>query len=212
MASRLIFTAIFQVFLCTSFCAYGETNPIPMLDRNLKNCNQKSEEMFMEITLDKTVLHINGKIPKIGDQSPDFSLVGRDLSRSSLKDFHGVKLLMIVPSLDTEVCFKSLRRFSENVDGFTLICISADLPFASNRICEENKITNVHTLSMMNDPKFAADYGILIADGCLKGLSARAIFVLDDNNNVIYKELVKEITQEPNYDEALSAALTQTSS
>ena len=150
-----------------------------------------------------------GHLPPVGDRAPDFKLTGADLSTRSLGDFHGKrKILSIVPSLDAGVCATSARTFNEkvgSVDNAVLLNISADLPFASKRFCESEKLEHIHTLSVFRAPSFGTDYGVTMIDGPLAGLLARAIVVLDEQDQILYTELVPEIVQEPDYDAALSA-------
>jgi thiol peroxidase len=150
-----------------------------------------------------------GDLPAVGHPAPDFTLVAKDLSDKSLADFAGKKkLLNIVPSLDTGVCATSTKRFNEAMAGKTdavALVISADLPFAMGRFCDAEGITNVLSLSTMRSPSFAQDYGVLITDGPLAGITARAVIVLDAQDRVVYTQLVPEITQEPDYDAALKA-------
>jgi len=164
-----------------------------------------------KITLQGREIHTNGELPKVGDSAPNFSLVDNELADRSLKDFKGKrKILSIVPSLDTGVCATSAKKFNEAISKhpeITLLVISADLPFAQKRFCGLENLKNLTALSMMRNKDFAKSYGVLIQDGPLAGLSARAIVVLDDKDKVIYTELVPEIAQEPNYDKALHAAL-----
>ncbi|ESQ13673.1 MAG TPA: thiol peroxidase [Chromatiaceae bacterium] len=152
---------------------------------------------------------LSGDLPAVGSPAPDFKLVDKDLGDKTLKDFAGKKLLLnIVPSLDTPVCATSTRKFNESFagrDDALCLVISADLPFAAGRFCSTEGIENVHTLSMMRSRNFAKDYGVLIEDGPLAGITARAIVVIDATGSVIYTELVPEIGQEPDYNEALKA-------
>ncbi|HBR99040.1 MAG TPA: thiol peroxidase, partial [Gammaproteobacteria bacterium] len=145
----------------------------------------------------------------VGSKAPDFVLIGQDLSASSLADFAGRKVILnIVPSLDTDVCAASARVFNEKasaMDGVSVLVISADLPFAMSRFCSTEGLQDIVTLSMMRSRAFAKDYGVLLQDGPLAGITARAIVVLDESGTVTYTELVPEITQEPDYDAALSA-------
>lgn len=158
----------------------------------------------MEVTLKGKVCNTMGSLPKVGSTAPDFKLVDKNLKDCSLKDFPGKKLIATVPSLDTGVCLTSAKKFNEKVQGLTLLYVSADLPFAGARVCGAEGLSNIHTLSMMRSKDFAVDYGVLLVDGPLEGLCARAIFVLDENNKVLYTELVSEISEEPNYEAALS--------
>ena len=150
-----------------------------------------------------------GDLPAVGTTAPDFKLVAGDLSDASLATYAGKKkLLNIVPSLDTPVCATSTMKFNEAMasksDAVALV-ISADLPFASGRFCQAEGVENVLNLSMMRSKNFAKDYGVLMEDGPLAGITARAVVVLDANNTVVYTQLVPEITEEPDYDSALAA-------
>jgi thiol peroxidase len=161
------------------------------------------------VTLRGNPLTVNGNLPKAGETAPDFSLTAKDLKEVSLKDFAGKrKVLNIVPSLDTPTCQTSTRTFNQKASGLqntVVLVISHDLPFASNRFCTTEGLTNVVTLSTFRNRDFHGKYGVDLADGPLKGLTARAVVVLDENNKVLHSELVPEIAQEPNYDSALRA-------
>ncbi len=161
------------------------------------------------ITLEGNAIRTNGDLPAVGTAAPDFHLVDKHLNTVSLASWPGKKkLLNIVPSLDTPVCATSTKRFNQAMAGkadAVALAISADLPFASGRFCGQEGITNVLPLSMMRSRNFAKDYGVLITDGPLEGISARAIVVLDASDRVVYTQLVPEITQEPDYDAALAA-------
>lgn len=162
------------------------------------------------ITLKGSPVHTNGDLPKVGIKAPGFTLVDDKLSDITLQNFKGKKkILYMVPSLDTSVCSMSTKKFSDQVASkpeLAVLVISADLPFAQGRICASENIKNIHTLSMMRSKKFASDYGVLILDGPLEGICARAVVVLDEQDKVLYTELVKEIATEPNYNKALAAA------
>lgn len=154
-------------------------------------------------------VQLSGDLPAVGSTAPDFSLTAGDLSDVSLASYAGKKkLLNIVPSLDTGVCAASTKKFNETMagrDDAVALVISADLPFASGRFCSAEGITNVINLSMMRSRNFAKDYGVLIVDGPLAGITARAVVVLDADNRVVYTQLVPEITQEPDYAAAMAA-------
>jgi thiol peroxidase len=164
-----------------------------------------------KITLKNHPVNTIGNLPSVGTTAPSFSLVASDLSEKTLESFGNKrKIIYTVPSLDTPVCMQSTKHFSDKVSqasNVVVLVVSADLPFAQGRICGSENIKNIHTLSMMRSKKFAEDYGVLIVDGPLQGLTARAIIVLDEDNKVVYTELVGEITHEPQYDQALAAAL-----
>ncbi len=161
------------------------------------------------ITLKGQEIHTSGELPPVGSQAPDFVLVDKDLNDRTLADFRGKKkLLNIVPSLDTPVCATSTRKFNDYAKGrddVVMLVISADLPFAQARFCGAEGVDKVVPLSMMRSRKFAKDYGVLITDGPLAGITARAVVVLDENDRVVHTELVPEIAQEPDYDRALAA-------
>lgn len=161
------------------------------------------------ITLEGQEIHTSGELPAVGSKAPDFVLVDRDLNDRTLADFRGrKKLLSIVPSLDTPVCATSTRKFNDHAQGrddVVMLVISADLPFAQARFCGAEGVDKVVTLSMMRSRKFAKDYGVLITDGPLAGITARAVLVLDEDDVVRHAELVPEIAQEPDYDRALAA-------
>ncbi len=161
------------------------------------------------VTLKGNPVHTLGDLPKVGSKAPDFRLADSELRDVTLGSFKGKKkLLNIVPSLDTPVCATSTRKFNDHAKGRSdavMLIISADLPFAQSRFCGAENTTNVLTLSMMRDRHFAKDYGVLIEDGPLAGITARAVVVLDQNDTVVYVELVPEIGQEPNYEKAIAA-------
>ncbi len=161
------------------------------------------------ITLRGTEIHTNGDLPNVGDDAPDFNLVDAELGDVSLASYAGKKkLLNIVPSLDTPVCATSTKKFNDTAASKTdtvFLMIAADLPFAMSRFCQAEGTDNVISLSMMRSRNFAKDYGVLIEDGPLAGITARAVVVIDENNKVVYTELVPEIAQEPDYDAAIAA-------
>jgi len=161
------------------------------------------------ITLKGDDIHTNGELPAVGGQAPEFKLVDAELNDRGLGDYQGKKkLLNIVPSLDTPVCATSTKKFNDHAKGrddVVMLVIAADLPFAMGRFCTGESIDKVIPLSMMRSRNFAKDYGVLITDGPLAGITARAVVVLDENDKVVYTEMVPEIVQEPDYDKALAA-------
>ncbi|QBY43541.1 thiol peroxidase [Arsenophonus nasoniae] len=152
---------------------------------------------------------INGTFLQLVDKAKEFTLVANDLAEKSLSDYQGKrKILNIFPSIDTGVCATSVRKFNQlasQLENSVVLCISADLPFAQSRFCGAEALDNVVTLSIFRAPSFSKDYGVEISSGPLKGLTARAVVIIDENDKVIYSELVDEITHEPNYDAALKA-------
>ncbi len=161
------------------------------------------------ITLEGNPFNTNGDLPAVGAKAPDFCLVAADLSEVSLATHAGKKkLLNIVPSLDTPVCATSTQKFNAAMaakENAVALVISADLPFAMSRFCGAEGIDNVISLSMMRDKRFAEAYGMLIVDGPLAGLCARGVVVLDENDTVVYTQLVTEVVNEPDYEAALAA-------
>ena len=151
----------------------------------------------------------SGSLPKVGELAPDFTLVSSDLSEVSLSDFKGKNVVLnIFPSLDTGVCAASVRNFNKkagSLDNTVVLGISADLPFASGRFCSTEGIENTIALSTYRDQSFAKDYGVLMNDGPLKGLNSRAVVVINPQGEVIYNQMVPEITEEPNYDSAIDS-------
>lgn len=149
-------------------------------------------------------VELNGRLPLEGEIASDFSLVNNKLNEVTLASFgKTIKVLSIVPSLDTPVCATSTRMFNQKVskwDNVVMLVVSADLPFAQSRFCETDGLSNIVPLSTFRS-SFAVDYGVQIANTVLKGLLTRTIFVLDEQNKIVYKEVVREITEEPNYDQ-----------
>lgn len=165
-----------------------------------------------KISLKGNVIETVGSLPEKGSKAPNFVLSRGDLSEASLADYKGKKVVLnIFPSIDTQVCASSVRRFNEEAGkakNTAVLCISADLPFGLTRFCVAEGLENVETLSAYSDPfrdpSFGNDYGVRITTGPLKGLLSRAVIVLDDAGKILYTEQVPEITQEPNYEAALA--------
>lgn len=159
------------------------------------------------VTFSGNPVQLKGALPTVGAAAPAFTLTAADLSEKTLTDFAGKrKVLNIFPSIDTGVCQQSVRTFNQRaaaLNNTVVLCISADLPFAQARFCGTEGLDNVVTLSSFRS-SFAQDYGVALADGALRGLTARAVVVLDENDKVLHVGLVPEITQEPDYDAALA--------
>lgn len=164
----------------------------------------------MQTTMFKgTEVKLAGNEINVGDDAPVVTAVGTDLSDVEIggaKD--RVQLIITVPSLDTDTCAAETRRFNVDVNNLD-ICettvISMDLPFASDRFCSTEGIENLSVASDYIDKEVSKAYGVLMDDNKLKGLSARAVFVVDRDGKVVYKEIVPEVTAEPNYEAALEA-------
>lgn len=166
--------------------------------------------MFMaKVTLKGNEVNTNSNIVEAGMPAPDFILVDSDLNDVNLESFSGKnKILSIVPSLDTPVCQKSTKIFNEkvnNLEDTIMLIVSADLPFAMKRFCTTESLENVIPVSMMRSRNFAKDYGVLLIDGPLSGITTRAIVTISKNNKILHSELVSEIADEPNYKAALDS-------
>ncbi len=160
------------------------------------------------VTLQGNPVTLLGNGVEVGDMAPDFTVVDNDLSPVEFSSFRGkVCIVVAVPSLDTPVCDTETRKFNEQAatlgDDVVVLTISADLPFAQKRWCAAAGIDGVVTLSDHRATSFGTAYGVLMKD---LRLLARAVFVVDRQGTVRYAELVKEITNEPDYDAALDAA------
>lgn len=160
------------------------------------------------VTLGGNPVNVGGSFPAKGSPAPDFTLTAKDLKDLPLSTWAGKrKILNIVPSLDTPTCQKSTRVFNEKANALSntvVLVVSGDLPFAMSRFCGAEGLENVVTLSTFRNRDFHQKYGVDVADGPLKGLTARAVVVLDAENKVIHSQLVAEIKEEPNYDAALA--------
>jgi thiol peroxidase len=163
-----------------------------------------------KITVGGTPFTTGGDLPPVGSAAPDFRLVDGDLADKTLADFKGkVKILNIVPSLDTPVCALSAKRFNREagaLPNMAVLTVSCDLPFAQGRFCKAEGVSNVIPLSQMRDKSFGKSYGVEIKDGPLAGILSRAVVVLDASNKVVYTQQVTEIHDEPDYVAALKAA------
>lgn len=154
-----------------------------------------------------TPCHTYGELPSVGSKAPAFDLVSRDLTQVRNTDFPNKRIVLnVFPSLDTPVCAASVRRFNKEaaqLDNTVVICVSMDLPFAAGRFCTAEGIEDCIVTSAFRSAEFAEKYGLQIVDGPLKGLLARAVIIIDERGNVIYRELVPEITNEPDYEAAI---------
>lgn len=165
---------------------------------------------MVTVTFQDNPVTLVGKEVSVGDEAKDFVVLSNDLTEVSLDDYEGaVKLISVVPSLDTGVCAEQTRRFNEeaaNLDNVHVLTISMDLPFAQGRWCGAEGIDHVTTLSDHRNADFGEKYGVLIEE---LRLLARSIFVLDANNKVTYVEYVNEVTNHPNYNAAIEAVKAQ---
>ena len=158
-------------------------------------------------SLGDTIVHTVGDLPAVGSPAPAFTLTGTDL-RDDVVRAEGTRVVLnIFPSIDTGVCAKSVRRFNElasGLDNTTVVCVSADLPFALSRFCGAEGIENVVTASTFRS-SFGIDYGVRMENGGFACLMARAVVVIDAEGTVVHTELVPAIGQEPDYDAAIAA-------
>jgi len=159
-------------------------------------------------TLRGTPVQTVGDLPAVGTTAPPYTLAGADLTDFSSAAFAGSRVVLnIFPSLDTGTCAASVRRFNELAAGLentTVVCASADLPFAMRRFCVAEGIENV-TVGSSFRSGFGTDYGVTMADGGMRGLLARSVVVVDTDGRVLYTQLVPDIGIEPDYDAAVAA-------
>ena len=159
-----------------------------------------------QVTFKGNPVALAGEPPKVGDKAPDFQLTANDMSAKTLSDYQGkVKLISVVPSLDTPVCDTQTRTFNEKAAGLgddvQVLTISMDLPMAQKRWCGAAGVERVECLSDFKDHSFGQTYGLRLPD---LGLLARCVMIVDRDNKVQYVQLVPEIAEEPNYDDALN--------
>lgn len=159
------------------------------------------------ITFQGNPVQTCGDLPAIGQTAPKFGGVNSNLETIRLPELFGKKIVInFFPSIDTSVCAASVRKFNEmaaSLDNTVVLCVSKDLPFAQSRFCGAESIKNVMTLSAFRCQHFDENYGLTMADGPLKGLLARAVFVIDTEGKLVYEQLVPEVTNEPDYDAVL---------
>ncbi len=160
-----------------------------------------------EVTFKNNPITLLGTEVKVGEKAPDFTVLANDLSEVTLADSKGkVRLISVVPSIDTGVCDQQTRRFNEeaaNLDNVQILTVSVDLPFAQKRWCAAAGIENVQTVSDHRDLSFGQAFGVAIKE---LRLLARAVFVVDSNDTVTYAEYVSEATNHPDYEAAIEAA------
>ncbi len=160
------------------------------------------------VFLKDNAIDLIGNLPATGAPAPALTLTAGDLSDVSLDAYAGKrKVLNIFPSVDTPTCATSVRKFNQEASALNntvVLCISADLPFAQSRFCGAEGLSNVVSLSSFRHPEFLTNYGVAFTAGPLVGLAARAVVVVDENNNVLHSELVTHVSDEPNYAAALA--------
>ena len=151
---------------------------------------------------------MSGQMPQVGDQAPSFNLVATDMSSVSLADSAGkVRIVSVVPSIDTGVCAIETARFNKELDSLpdnvVGMTVSVDTPFAQKRWCAAEGVEKMQMLSDFKGQKFSHDYGVYLDD---LGITARCIFIIDKNGKIAYQQLVPEVAQEPDYDAVLNKA------
>jgi len=161
------------------------------------------------IQLTGTSANTLADLPKTSKPAPNFTLIKNDLSSVSLSDYKGKKVVLnIFLSVDTGTCASSVHAFNSKASQLVntvVLCISKDLPFALNRFCGAEGITNLEMLTDYKDGNFGRDYGVVFIDGPLQSLFSRAVVILDEESTVIYTEHVPQIGDEPNYEAAFEA-------
>lgn len=158
-------------------------------------------------TFQGTPVKLEGTSVEVGQTAPKVEVVGKDLNAVTIGGSEKVQIVVVVPSLDTGVCAAEARKFNEKAaskPGVEVVVVSMDLPFAMGRFCTTEGIENLVVASDFRGAKFGKAYGVLIGDSVLEGLLARAIFVIKDGT-IIHKQIVPEITEEPNYDAVFEA-------
>ncbi|MCS7285094.1 MAG: thiol peroxidase [Hydrogenobacter thermophilus] len=162
--------------------------------------------MAQTVTVKGNPVALSGPALSVGDRAPEAVVVTKDLQEKAIGGAKGVvQVIITVPSLDTPVCETETKKFNEmlaGLKGVDVTVVSMDLPFAEKRFCESFNIGNV---TVASDFRYRdmEKYGVLISEGALKGILARAVFVVDKEGKIAYIQLVPEITQEPNYDEVI---------
>ena len=161
------------------------------------------------VTLKGNPVELSGELPQVGQQAPDFTLVANDLSKVSLSDSTGkVRIISVVPSIDTAVCSLETKRFNTELDklpdsvvGYT---VSVDTPFAQKRWCGAEGVEKMQLLSDYKGNTFGQAYGLYINEPL--GANARCVFIIDKDGKIAYSQLVPEVAQEPDYNEVLEKA------
>lgn len=149
---------------------------------------------------------LQGTAVQVGQTAPDFQVLANDLSPVTRDTYQGVRIISVVPSIDTGVCDAQTRKFNEEaatIEGVTVMTVSNDLPFAQRRWCASSGLDQVVTLSDHRDLSFGTHYGVAIEE---LRLLARSVFILDSNNEITYVEYLEESTDEVNFEAALAAA------
>ena len=193
----LNFTIICVIFIVITNIPMTKANTFPAI---------KLEETNNVVKAGGKYVTLVGKQLHVGDPAPNFKVVDQSFSPVKLSDFKNQTIMIsVVPSLDTGVCSIQTKRFNDEAatlpSNITTLTISNDLPFAQKRFCDMEDVNTTKVLSDSVWREFGIKYGLLIKD---MGLLTRAIFIINNQGNIVYKELVANISQQPNYDKALT--------
>jgi thiol peroxidase len=160
-----------------------------------------------KVTFKENPMTLVGNEVKVGDKAPDFTVLAHDLSEVKLSDYSGkVRIVSVVPSVDTGICALQTKRFNEeaaSLGDIPVLTVSVDLPFAQTRWAAENELGDAKIFSDHRDLSFGEAYGVVMQE---LRLLARSVFVIDSNDKVTYAEYVSEVTTHPEYDAAIEAA------
>ena len=173
-----------------------------------------SGTIVAKITFDSGDYRTHGELPAVGSRAPDIMLVNTKLQNASLANWMGMRKIMnIFVSIDTSVCAKSVIEFDRmgaGIDDIAMLMVSYDLPFAHKRFQEQHDLENVVGLSAIRHAGFGENYGVQIVEGPLAGMFSRAVIVLDENNTVVHREHIEDISTEPDYQAAFRALGVET--
>ncbi|MCC8153621.1 MAG: thiol peroxidase [Tannerellaceae bacterium] len=151
----------------------------------------------------------NGEMPEVGSKAPNFTGVTKDMCEISLSELKGKNVVLnVFPSLDTGVCVTSVRRFNKEAASLfntVVVALSKDLPFAHGRFCAAEGIAHVMTMSAYRNSSFEDNYGMLLTEGPPAGLLARGVIVIDEAGKILHSELVRDMSNEPDYEAALAS-------
>ena len=168
-----------------------------------------SGTIVAKITFDSGDYRTYGELPAIGSRAPDIMLVNTKLQNVSLANWMGMRKIMnIFVSIDTSICAKSVIEFNRmgaDLDDVALLMVSYDLPFAHKRFQEQHELQKVVGLSAIRHASFGENYGVQIVEGPLAGMFSRAVIVIDENNTVVHREHIQDISTEPDYVAAFRA-------
>ncbi len=168
-----------------------------------------SGTIVAKITFDSGDYRTHGELPAIGSRAPDIMLVNTKLQNVSLANWIGMRKIMnIFVSIDTTICAKSVVEFNRmgaDLDDVALLMVSYDLPFAHKRFQEQHELQKVVGLSAIRHAGFGENYGVQIVEGPLAGMFSRAVIVIDENNTVVHREHIQDISTEPDYQAAFRA-------